>query len=84
MTIDEILNKVKTIISEHFAKDKSGITGGTDLHDELALDSLDGVELIMTLEDEFQISITDEDAHHVHTVGDVAEYVRRKIEAQED
>ena len=71
-----IEEKVYDIISEQFDVDKSSLSAGTDLVNDLHADSLDLVELIMAFEDEFGLSIPDEVALSVKTLGDAVEYIR--------
>ena len=71
-----IEEKVYDIISEQFDVDKSSLSATTDLVNDLHADSLDLVELIMAFEDEFGLSIPDEVALSVKTLGDAVEYIR--------
>ena len=71
-----IEEKVIAIISEQFDVDKESLSLDTDLVNELHADSLDLVELIMAFEDEFGITIPDEVALTVRTLGDAVEYIR--------
>ncbi|MEG1981103.1 MAG: acyl carrier protein [Clostridia bacterium] len=72
---DEILLKVKELISEQFGIDKDKITKDTSFIDDLSADSLDLVELIMAIEEEFDIEIEDTEVEVVKTVGDVVDYI---------
>ncbi len=67
--------KVRDIISKQLDVDAAGITLESKLVDDLKADSLDVVELIMDLEQEFDIEIPDEELPKVRTVGDIVEYV---------
>ena len=71
-----IEEKVFAIISEQFDVDKASLSLETDLVKDLHADSLDLVELIMAFEDEFGLSIPDEVALSVKTLGDAVEYIR--------
>ena len=80
MSIDEIdvqaiENKVIEIISEQMGVDKSEITRDTSFINDLNADSLDTVELVMEFEDEFDMSIPDEEAEKIQTVGAAVEYI---------
>ena len=80
MSIDEIdiqaiQNKVIEIISEQMGVDKSEITRDTSFINDLNADSLDTVELVMEFEDEFDMSIPDEEAEKIQTVGAAIEYI---------
>lgn len=69
--------KVFAIIAEHFDLDPSALTADTDLVETLHADSLDLVELIMAFEEGFDLSIPDEVALSVRTIGDVIEYLEK-------
>lgn len=71
-----IEEKVYDIISNQFDVDRSTLSAQTDLVNDLHADSLDLVELIMAFEDEFDLSIPDEVALSVKTLGDAVEYIR--------
>ena len=68
--------KVLDIISRQFDVDKASLTSATDLVNDLHADSLDLVELIMAFEDEFGLTVPDEVALSVKTIGDALEYLR--------
>ncbi len=70
-----VLETVKDIIVEQLGVDGSGITLETSLMKDLEADSLDAVEIIMALEDEYGVTIPDEDAEKFQTVGDLVNYV---------
>ncbi len=67
--------KIRDALSQQFEMDPENITLETNLIDDLGADSLDVVELIMSLEDEFGISISDEDAAQLYTVGRIVDYL---------
>ncbi|AGK97337.1 acyl carrier protein [Clostridium pasteurianum] len=75
-----MFEKVKDIIAEQLGLDASEITLQSSFVDDLGADSLDIVELIMALEEEFDIEFPDEDAEKVATVGDVVEYIKAHTE----
>jgi acyl carrier protein len=74
-----IEDRVKEIISEQMGVDKSEVTRDTNYSIDLNADSLDAVELIMEFEDEFNISISDEDAEKLKTVGDTITYLTGRV-----
>ena len=72
--IDE---KVVEIVSEQMGVDKSEITRETSFVNDLNADSLDTVELVMEFEDEFEMSIPDEEAEKIQTVGQAIDYIKQ-------
>lgn len=70
-----MLERVKKIIAAQLDIDEAALTPETDIEEDLGADSLDAVELIVTFEEEFGISMPDEDILALHTVGDIAEYI---------
>lgn len=71
--------RIKDIINERFNSSSVNIKSDMDLRADLAIDSLDAVELIVELENEFKINITDDEADKLFSVGDVIECVARKM-----
>ena len=72
-----IFEKVKNALAQQFELDPESITADTNLIDDLGADSLDVVELIMSLEDEFGIAISDDDAVQLTTVRKIVEYLEK-------
>ena len=72
---DEIQEKVISIVSEQMGVDKSEINKDTSFVNDLNADSLDTVELVMEFEDEFEMSIPDEEAEQIQTVGQAVGYI---------
>ena len=70
-----IFDKIKDIIIEQLQVEESDISMETNLMKDLSADSLDAVEIIMAIEEEYGIEIPDEDAENFQTVGDLVEYV---------
>ncbi len=70
-----ILEKVKAILSEQFDVEEDTITADTTLQDDLGADSLDVVDLLMSIEDEFEVEIPDEEVENIKTVGALVEYI---------
>lgn len=73
---DAIEEKVIEIVAEQMGRDKSEITRETSFVNDLNADSLDTVELVMLFEDEFELSIPDEEAEKIQTVGQAIDYIR--------
>ena len=74
----ETLDKVKEVVMDKLGVEESQITETAHFMDDLGADSLDTVELIMQLEEEFGIEIPDEDAEKITTVGAAVEYIDKK------
>ncbi len=72
---EEIFERVKSVLSEQLGVDENEITEEASFQDDLDADSLDLVELIMELEDNFGMKIPDEDAQKITTVGQAVDYV---------
>ena len=72
-----IFEKVRDALAQQFEVDPESITMETSLIDDLGADSLDVVELIMSLEDMYGISITDEDAAQLYTVQKIVDYLEK-------
>jgi acyl carrier protein len=73
---EDIEQKVIEIVSEQMGVDKSEITRETHFINDLNADSLDTVELVMEFEDEFELSIPDEEAEKIQTVGQAIDYIK--------
>lgn len=74
-----MFEKVKSVLAQQFELDPESITMDTNLIDDLGADSLDVVELIMSLEDEFGIAISDNDAAQLYTVGRIVDYLEKLL-----
>ncbi len=70
---------VKRIIAEQLGVDEGSITKETSFVDDLGADSLDVVELVMALEEEFDMEFSEDDAETVKTVGDVVDYIKANL-----
>lgn len=75
----EILPRVLTAVAEHFTLEPAELSTSTRFAEDLLADSLDTFELIMELEDEFEITITDEDGDKLKTIGDVVAFIADKV-----
>jgi acyl carrier protein len=74
----EVLERVTKIVVDRLGVDESQVTLEASFKDDLGADSLDVVELVMELEDEFDMEISDEDAEKISTVGDAVNYINSK------
>jgi len=79
MGSEEVFDKVKSIIVEQLGATESSVTMEASFIDDLGADSLDIVELIMALEEEFDTEIPDSDAEKIVTVGDVVDYIKEHL-----
>ncbi|HCI59370.1 MAG TPA: acyl carrier protein [Ruminococcus sp.] len=70
-----VLEKVKAILAEQFDVDEDKITADTDLQEDLGADSLDVVDLLMSIEDEFDVEVPDEEIENIKTVGALVSYI---------
>ena len=79
MNTEEVFEKVKGIIVEQLGVAEASVEMEASFIDDLGADSLDIVELVMALEEEFDIEIPDADAEKVTTVGDVVDYIKENV-----
>lgn len=75
----DYLAKVKEITAEKLGVDETKVTETASFIDDLGADSLDTVELIMKMEEEFDLDIPDEEAENLKTVNDVVKYIEDKL-----
>lgn len=80
-TAVEIEEKVVQIVSEQLSVDKGELSRETSFVNDLNADSLDTVELVMELEDEFDLTIPDEEAEKLKTVGSAIDFIQKHIES---
>jgi len=78
MTRDEIFSQIKDILVETLSVDEDKVTPDARFQEDLETDSLDLVELIMTMEEKFGLKITDEEAQEIKTVGDAVDFVEQR------
>ena len=74
-----VLEKIKAILSNQFDVEESTLDTTTRLDEDLGADSLDVVDLLMSLEDEFDVEIQDEDIEKIRTVGDLVAYIEEHM-----
>ena len=79
MSSEEIFEKIKEIIVEQLGVAENAVTMEASFIDDLGADSLDIVELIMALEEEFDLEIPDADAEKIVTVSDVVDYIKENV-----
>jgi acyl carrier protein len=77
MEHDEIMDKVRGVIVDQLNVEEDDVIEDASFIDDLGADSLDIVELVMALEEEFGISIPDEEAENIKTVGDAIAYIEK-------
>ena len=80
MNTEEVFEKVKAVIVEQLGVSETAVEMEASFIDDLGADSLDIVELVMALEEEFDMEIPDSDAEKVVTVGDVVEYIKENAQ----
>lgn len=81
MSVEDKIKKIKQVIAENLGVDESKVVPQASFTEDLGADSLDNVELVMELEQQFGIDIPDEDAQKIQTVQDIIDYVTIKQEA---
>ena len=74
-------DQIRSLVSEQLGVDRTELTSNAKILDDLGADSLDVVELVMALEEAFDIEIPDEDAELMNTIGDVEAYVTKRVAA---
>ena len=74
-----VLERVTKVIVDRLGVDESEVKMEASFRDDLGADSLDVVELVMELEDEFEMEISDDDAEKIATVGDAVSYIEAKV-----
>ena len=77
-----IFEKLKDIIADQLSVEADEVTMDSNIQDDLGADSLDVVDLITTIEDEFDLSIPDEAVEEIKTVGDIVNYIEKNSDAE--
>lgn len=75
----KVAEEVKKVIAELLSVEESAVTENAKFVDDLGADSLDTVELVMALEEKFNVEISDEDAQNIKTVGEAIAYIEKKL-----
>ena len=78
-----IFEKLKDIIAEQLSVEADEVNMDSNIQDDLGADSLDVVDLITTIEDEFDISIPDEAVEEIKTVGDIVAYIEKNADSED-
>ena len=71
-----VFEKIKALLAEQLGADEESMTMDTNIATDLGADSLDVVELLAELQDEFEIEIPDEEIENIRTIGDLTEYIQ--------
>lgn len=74
-----VLEKIKAIFADYYRVDEETLTPETNLQKDLNADSVDVVELLFAIEDEFDIEIPEEEIEKMHTIGDIVNYIEDKV-----
>lgn len=72
-----VLEKVKAILADQFDAEEDSITPETSIQEDLGADSLDVVDLLMTIEDEFEVEVPDSEIENIKTVGNLVTYIEQ-------
>ena len=78
--MDNIEERVIQIVCDNLGVNKEQVTRNTSFQEDVGADSLDIVELVMELEEEFEITIPDEEAEKIKTVGEAIDYIKKEVE----
>jgi acyl carrier protein len=77
-----VLERVKKIVIDQLGVDEEQVAPDASITDDLGADSLDRVELVMAIEQEFDIEISDEEAEKIETIQDAVKYVQEQVEEE--
>ncbi len=78
---ESLIARIRSLVAEQLGVDAGELESGADILDDLGADSLDVVEMVMAIEEEFDLEIPDEDAEGMRTLGDVEKYVTERTAA---
>ena len=79
MTNEEIFDRISNLIKEQLHNKKIEVTVKTNIQEDLGIDSIALMEFIITLEDEFNLNIPDEDVEDIQTMGELVDYLSRRL-----
>ena len=82
--MSEVFDRVKKVVVEQLGVDESEVTPESNFIDDLGADSLDVFQIVIAIEEQFDIEISDQDAEEIKTVGDAVKYIESKIGQEED
>lgn len=74
-----VFEKIKALLADQLDAEEEDMTMDTNIAKDLGADSLDVVELLMSIEDEFEVEIPDEEIENIKTIGDLTEYIQNRI-----
>lgn len=78
MAKEEIFDKLKELVVDQLGVEEDEVTMGATMQDDLGADSLDLVDLVMSVEEEFGVKVADEDLENIKTVGDIVNYIEER------
>ena len=78
MAKEEIFDKLKELVVEQLGVEEDEVTMEATMQDDLGADSLDLVDLVMSVEEEFGVKVADEDLENIKTVGDIVNYIEER------
>ena len=81
MTNEEIFDRISNLIKEQLHNEKIEVTVKTNIQEDLGIDSIALMEFIITLEDEFNLNIPDEDVEDIQTMGELVDYFSRRLKS---
>ncbi|MCD8219441.1 MAG: acyl carrier protein [Ruminococcus sp.] len=80
MAKEEIFEKLKELVVDQLGTEEEEVTLEANIQDDLGADSLDVVDLVMSVEEEFDVKITDDDLENIKTVGNIVDYIEENKE----
>ena len=78
MAKEEIFDKLKELVVDQLGVEEDEVTMEATMQDDLGADSLDLVDLVMSVEEEFDVKVADEDLENIKTVGDIVNYIEER------